>query len=91
MPHDPIFPIPPKKVAPVMPNISNFTSVEELLDFSWCRDLQWPQVKNMAQVAGLELSDHEFFEGYSSRQAKMERDLPVVSPEERDILASHWD
>lgn len=69
-------------------NVTTFASIEELLDFSWCRDLQWPQVKAMAQVAGLTLTDHEFFEGYSSRQAKMEAAfaaIPADSP-----LAAHW-
>lgn len=71
-------------------NVTTFASIEELLDYSWCRDLQWPQVKAMAQVAGLTLTDHEFFEGYSSRQAKMEADLPPMDDEEMSILYTHW-
>lgn len=71
-------------------NIAHFTSVEELLDYSWARDLQWPQVKNMAQLAGLDLSDEQFFQGYSDRQAKMEKDLPVASADVLTILGEHW-
>lgn len=70
------------------PAMANFTSVEELLDFCWCRDLQWPQVKNMAQLAGLDLSDDQFFQGYSDRQAKMEAVMPPIP--EGTLLSEHW-
>lgn len=69
-------------------DIAHFTSVEELLDYSWARDLEWPQVYKMAQLAGLDLSDDQFFQGYSDRQAKMEAVMPPIP--EGTLLSEHW-
>lgn len=67
-----------------------FTSVEELLDYSWARDLEYPQVKGYAKANGLELTDHDFFQGYSDRQAKMEEHFRTAAAVQGGILSEHF-
>jgi hypothetical protein len=67
-----------------------FTSLEELLDYSWARDLEYPHVKYYAQANGLVLTDHDFFQGYSDRQAKMEEHFRTAAAVQGGILSEHF-
>lgn len=63
--------------------VAKFCSVEELLDYCWARELEYPQVLHYAQANGLEMTNDDFFNGYSDRQAKLHN-------MDKNIVAMHY-
>ncbi len=68
-----------------------FASTEELLDYGWCRDLDWPQISSYAKDSNLVLTATEFFQGYSDREAKMQDHFQAERAKGQiSILSEHW-